>query len=202
MSRLQNLILVLWGVVLLLFAAFNWQLIWEPEQIVFLFMDFEFSLLLWLVVSAFAVALVLRLLAGVGNRTNLRKADKEINSIKARAFDGVSGEFDKLVREMKDHVDERIERITSLLSSAPATPPPEPGASAAPAAPPPEQAGGDEGKKEDEWRSLAGAAPAENSAGEAAEAPGAGADDPDSNAGGETEAGEDKKSKGRRKGKT
>jgi hypothetical protein len=185
MNRLQNLVLVIWAVVLLLFVAFNWQMIWKPVDVVFLFMDFNLSLLLWLVLAGFGVALLLRVLASGAVRTGRRRAEKEIHMIKAKAFDGVTDEFERMVNDVKKHLDERIRSLTAQAPAPPVSSP-------EPATPPKEEGAAEPSENEgDAWRALAGAA----STDEAAE--GAAAEDTPASA----EASQEKKPKRGRKGK-
>ena len=126
MNRLQNIVLAIWAVLLLLFVAFNWQMAWRPVEVVFLFTQFNIPVLLWLVLGGVAVAAVLRVLAELDFRTRRRRTDKELHDIKAKAFDGLTGEFDKMVAKLQDQLGERIE---TLLGDHPSGKSDDPGAS-------------------------------------------------------------------------
>lgn len=188
MNRLQNLVLVIWGIILLLLVAFNWQMIWKPVDLVYLFMDFKLRLILWLVVAGFGVPLALRLIAAMTIGSSRRRADKEISVIKAKAFDGVTGEFERLVNEVKAHVDERIRSIRG--PEAPEAGDAKPVVEAEPEKPP---AKDDEPEKKDgAWRALSGAAPADDPPGDESE---------EEEEGEDASAGEEKKpARGRGKG--
>jgi uncharacterized integral membrane protein len=113
MNRLQNVVFAVLVVLLLLFAAFNWQLVWRPVEVVFLFQDFSVRIILWLILGGIVGGGVLRALAEVDFRTRRRRADKEIHLIKSRAFDGLTGEFDKMVHQLQDQLGERIQSMLS-----------------------------------------------------------------------------------------
>lgn len=130
MNRLQNVVFAVWVVLLLLFAAFNWQLVWRPVEVVFLFQEFSARIILWLILAGLLAGGVLRALAEVDFRTRRRRADKEIHMIKSRAFDGLTGEFDKMVQQLQEQLGERIqsmlsERGTEKERDSAAPPPPE-----------------------------------------------------------------------------
>ncbi len=111
MNRIQNAVLVVWVVLLLMFAAFNWQMVWRPVEIVFLFQEFNLPVILWLILGGIGASGVLRALSELEVRTRRRRADKEIHAIKAKAFDGLSGEFDKLVSQLQTQLGDRIQTM-------------------------------------------------------------------------------------------
>lgn len=111
MNRLQNAVFVVWVVVLLLFVAFNWQMVWRPVTVVFLFQEFSMPIILWLVLGGVAAAGVLRAMAELEARTRRKRADKEIHAVKAKAFDGMTGEFDKLVANLQTQLGDRIQTM-------------------------------------------------------------------------------------------
>lgn len=143
MNRLQNVVLAIWVVLLLLFVAFNWQMAWRPVEVVFLFTSFNVPVILWLVLGGVAAAALLRILAELDVRTRRRRTDKEIHAIKAKAFDGLTGEFDKMVSKLQDQLGERIQ---SMLGEQPPKTDDDPGA------PPPAQpaSASNDGEDEDE----------------------------------------------------
>ena len=85
--------------------------------------------MLWLILGGIGAAGVLRALSGLEARTRRKRADKEIHAIKAKAFDGLSGEFDKLVSKLQTQLGDRIQSLLGEHSGEkPAegeTPPPE-----------------------------------------------------------------------------
>ena len=107
MNRLQNAVLVIWVVVLLLFVAFNWQMAWRPVEIVFLFQQIYIPVILWLVLGGIAAAGVLRGLSELEVRARRKRSDKEIHAIKAKAFDGLTREVDKLVSQLQSQLGDR-----------------------------------------------------------------------------------------------
>ena len=119
MNRIMNAVLVVWVVVLLLFVAFNWQLVWRPVDVVFLFQEFSMPILLWLVLGGTGTAIALRLLADLEMRAKRRRADKEIQATKAQAFDNLTSEFDKMMSQLQTQLGDRIQ---SLLGGQPAAP--------------------------------------------------------------------------------
>jgi uncharacterized integral membrane protein len=129
MNRIQNAVLVVWVVLLLLFAAFNWQMVWRPVEIVFLFQEFNMPVILWLILGGIGASGLLRAMSELEVRTRRRRADKEIHAIKAKAFDGLSGEFDKLVSQLQSQLGDRIQTMLGEQGGEkPAdgeTPPPE-----------------------------------------------------------------------------
>ena len=125
MNRLQNLILIFWGLALLLFVAFNWSLINRVVDFSYLFMDFHGKILLWLSLLGFAVPLALRLMGSVTLRTTQRKTEKEISSIKSKAFDGLSTEFTRLGEKLEGQLNNQLQSI-SAAKMPPETPPEEP----------------------------------------------------------------------------
>ena len=113
MNRLQNVVLAVWAVLVLLFVAFNWKLIGEQVDVSYLFMDFRVKFYLWMVLVALGVPAALRILAEVDARTKRRRADRELHLIKSKAFDGLTGEFDKMVRQLQEQLGERIHGMLS-----------------------------------------------------------------------------------------
>ena len=111
MNRVGNLLLVVWTVVLLLVVAFNWRLVLQPTGFSYLFFDLELRLYLWLIVGAFAMPLALWLLAGLSSRTSQRRSEKEINLIKAKAFDGLAGDFENMVKQLQENLENRIREV-------------------------------------------------------------------------------------------
>ena len=111
MNRVENLLLVAWTVVLLLLVAFNWRLVLEPIGFSYLFFDLQLRLYLWLILGAFAMPLTLRLLAGLGSRTSQRRSEREINLIKAKAFDGLAGDFETMVKQLQENLENRIREV-------------------------------------------------------------------------------------------
>ncbi|MCZ6843087.1 MAG: hypothetical protein O7G32_09685 [SAR324 cluster bacterium] len=108
MNRFQTLLLAIWAVLLTLFVAFNWQLMGTEVMVAYLFMEFNIRLYMWLVVVAFGVPVLLRLLSGLDTRTRKKRSDRELHLIKSKAFDGLTGEFDKMLRQLQDQLDGRI----------------------------------------------------------------------------------------------
>ena len=129
MSRFQNAVFVVWVVLLLLFGAFNWQMVLRPVEIVFLFQGFNLPVLLWLILGGIGATAVLRAFSEIEVRTRRKRADKEIHAIKAKAFDGLSGEFDKLVSQLQSQLGDSIQSMLGEHGGGkPAdgeTPPPE-----------------------------------------------------------------------------
>ena len=119
MNRIMNAVLVVWVVVLLLFVAFNWQLVWRPVDVVFLFQEFSMPILMWLVLGGTGTAVALRLLADLEMRAKRRRADKEIQATKAKAFDNLTAEFDKMMGQLQTQLSDRIQ---ALLGGQPAAP--------------------------------------------------------------------------------
>ena len=119
MNRFQNAVLVVWVVVLLLFVAFNWQMVWRPVEIVFLFQQIYIPVILWLVLGGIAAAGVLRGLSELEVRSRRKRSDKEIHAIKAKAFDGLTREVDKLVTQLQSQLGDR-----AVENEAPAEKPP------------------------------------------------------------------------------
>lgn len=113
MNRLQNVVLAVWAVAVLLFVAFNWQLMSTQVDVSYLFMDFRVKVYLWMVLVALGVPAALRILAEVDARTKRRRADRELHLIKSKAFDGLTGEFDKMVRQLQEQLGERIHGMLS-----------------------------------------------------------------------------------------
>ena len=142
MNRVGNLLLVVWTVVLLLLVAFNWQDVWTPQTISYMFVDFQFHLLAWLIVGAFAMPLALWLMAGLSSRTSQRRSDREINLIKAKAFDGLAGDFENMVKQLQENLENRIREVLTEQAAKnrePIVTDPEPEeAPAEPTDPPPE----------------------------------------------------------------
>ena len=119
MNRLQNIILIVWALLLALFVAFNWQLVNRIVDIEFLWMSFQIQLLLWLILLGFALPLALRLINGMNTHTTQRKKEKEISSIKSKAFDGLSGEFEKLGERLQDKLIGRIHNLYDEFKAKP-----------------------------------------------------------------------------------
>ena len=111
MNRVENLLLVVWTVVLLLLVAFNWRLFLEPVGFSYLFFDLQLRLYLWLILGAFAMPLTLRLMAGLSSRTSQRRSEREINLIKAKAFDGLAGDFETMVKQLQENLENRIREV-------------------------------------------------------------------------------------------
>ena len=141
MSRLQNLIMVLWGLALVLFIAFNWSLVNRVVDVSYLFMDFQVKILLWLSLLGFAVPLSFRILTSLFTRNVQRKSEKEITSIKSKAYDGLTGEFDRLGEKLESRINDRL--ASMMASSAAASQ----SASAETDTPEEEPSEEDEGKK-------------------------------------------------------
>lgn len=118
MNRIQNALLVVWVVVLLLFVAFNWQMVWRPQDVVFLFQEFTMPIMMWLVLGGIAAAGTLRVLSEMEVRTRRRRADKEIHAIKSKAFDSLTGEFEKMMSQMQNQLGERIETMLGGQAAA------------------------------------------------------------------------------------
>ena len=119
MNRLQNLIVIIWGLALLLFIAFNWDLVNRDVDISFLFMDFQVSsLLMWLALPAFLVPLVLRLISSAMQTTIVRRTEKEISSIKSKAYDGLSSEFTRLGEKLEGQLNSQLKSIRAAQATA------------------------------------------------------------------------------------
>ena len=139
MNRLQNLILILWGLALLLFIAFNWSLVNRVVDINYMFIDLQIKLLLWLALLGFAVPLGLRIISSLTLRTTQRRTEKEISSIKSKAYDGLTTEFSRLGEKLEGQLS------TQLQSIAKAQPTPGETSEETPAT----EAGGNASKKKD-----------------------------------------------------
>jgi uncharacterized integral membrane protein len=111
LSRLQNLLLAVWILILLLLAAFNWPLVSRSEPVGFLFMAFEISWGLWIVVLGAAVALLLRLLAWTENRHLARRTQAELTWLKAKAFDERSGELESMARTLQERLEQSMRSL-------------------------------------------------------------------------------------------
>lgn len=111
MRRLQNLVLVLWAVALLLFVAFNWELSLRLVEVRYLFVQVEVHLLLWLLLGAFAVPLLLRILGATETTTTRRRSEKELHVVKARAYDGLSGEFSRLGEQLQERLEGYVKNL-------------------------------------------------------------------------------------------
>lgn len=109
MKRFQNVILVLWALLLILFYAFNWEYAWRPQRFDFLFMELQMRLVFWLGIGGFAIALVVRLLGGVETSGVKRRSSQSLDQLSARLHETRSRELEELV--------ERVEtRFKSMLS--------------------------------------------------------------------------------------
>lgn len=114
MSRLQNLLLIVWVLFLLLVALFNWPLVTRTETIGFLFMNFDVSWGLVLILGGAGVAALLRLIGWMEGRTLSRRTQAEVQRLKAKAFDERGTELEAFAQT----VQERMERtVRSLLGS-------------------------------------------------------------------------------------
>ena len=114
MSRLQNLLVLIWILFLLLVALFNWPLVSRTEPIGFLFMTFEVAWGLWLLLLGVAAVLLIRLLGWSEARTLSRRTSSELTRLKAKAFDERSGELERFAKTLQ----EQLERtLRSLLGS-------------------------------------------------------------------------------------
>ncbi len=129
MNRMQNYLLSLLGLGSLLFVAFNWSLVWQEVTISFLFIDIPLQPYVWLVAVGFGVAAVNRWLAAAELRTQRRRAEQEIQRVKAEAMDAHIREVDTIAEK----VQQRLQENLLLLARAPADP--APGADDAPATP-------------------------------------------------------------------
>jgi len=117
MNRIQNLIVVVWALALLLFVAFNWSLINRVVDISYLFMDFQVKVLLWLSFLGLAVPVSLRLIAAFFARTSQRRSEKELTSVKSKAYDGLTSEFDRLGEKLSEKLENQIKDRIDLLVS-------------------------------------------------------------------------------------
>ena len=114
MSRLQNLLVLIWILFLLLVALFNWPLVSRTETVGFLFMNFEAAWGFWLLLLGVAVVLLIRLLGWSEARALSRRTSSELTRLKAKAFDERSGELESFAKTLQ----ERLERtVRSLLGS-------------------------------------------------------------------------------------
>jgi uncharacterized integral membrane protein len=114
MSRLQNLLLLIWILFLVLLALFNWSAVSRAEPLAFLFMTFDAAWGLWLILLGAVVPALLRLIAWAEARAIERRAGAELTRLKAKAFDERGSELESFASALQ----ERLERsIRALLGS-------------------------------------------------------------------------------------
>lgn len=114
MNRLQNLLLIVWVLILVLLALFNWPLVTRTETIGFLFMNFEVAWGLVLLLLGAGVPALLRLIGWIEARALSRRTQAEVTRLKAKAFDERGNELETFAQG----VQERVERtVRSLLGS-------------------------------------------------------------------------------------
>ena len=122
MHRLQTIVLVVWVGFVLLLALFNWSLLWRVEPVEFLFVEFESSLFLWVALLGVGVAVALRAMSGSEARTAAKRLGREIDRLKAQAFDERSGELDNLATRIQEKVEEALKTIVAARNDPPPAP--------------------------------------------------------------------------------
>ncbi len=108
MSRLQNVLLVVWGAVLLGLIASNWRAVWAPLEVTFLFVSFDSRLVLWLMVGAFALPLLFRWLASRDRGAARREAEAQVERIKSQAFDDRGGDLDRMMEQLRERLEAAV----------------------------------------------------------------------------------------------
>jgi len=111
MSRLQNLLLLIWFLFLLLLALFNWPLVSRTETIGFLFMKFDLAWGLWLVVLGIAVPALIRLIGWSEAHSLSRRTSSELTRLKAKAFDERSGELESFAKTLQERLESSIRSL-------------------------------------------------------------------------------------------
>jgi len=114
LRRLQNLLLLAWALVLLLFLAFNWSLVWREIPIRYLFMDVPLQPFLWLLVGGLGVAGALRVLAAMEERALRRHAEREVNRIKAEALDAHTREVEQIAERVHQRLEQKLPQLMQL----------------------------------------------------------------------------------------
>ena len=122
MHRLQTIVLVVWVVFVLLLALFNWSLLWRVEPVEFLFVEFELSLFLWFALLGVGVAAALRAMSWSEARAAAKRLGREIDRLKAQAFDERSGELDNLATRIQEKVEEALKTIVAARNDPPPAP--------------------------------------------------------------------------------
>lgn len=122
MSRIQNYILFLWIVSLLFFIAFNWQVFWSDSTVNYMFMQFQLQPFLWLVLAGIGVPVALRVFSTLEARNKETRTEKEFDLLRARAFDGLSGEFQKLSSQLEKTLEDQIQAKLAQVSENKALP--------------------------------------------------------------------------------
>ena len=122
MKRLQNFLLIVWVVSILLFAAFNWNILWSDESFTFLFMDFEGPWLFWFLLAALGMPLLTRLLASAGARRTEREASDAVAEIKIKAFDRRDDDLAALAQQVQDKLEATIRETMSRAAAEGDTP--------------------------------------------------------------------------------
>ncbi len=111
MRSLQNIILVLWAVVLLLFLAFNWQLVWRPLDFNILFMDFQMRLLFWPNVVALVAAAFMSLLGAMETRSLQRRMSQSMDKLSAHVHSERSKELEELLGRVEGRFKEMLGKL-------------------------------------------------------------------------------------------
>jgi hypothetical protein len=120
MRRAQNILLGLWVAALIVLALFNWSLLSRPEPVVFLFAEFESAWGLWLLGLALLFPVLMRLIAWADSRWTERRAQTELQRLKAKAFDERGAELEQLARSIQERVETSVR---SVLGGSPASRP-------------------------------------------------------------------------------
>ena len=108
MKRIQNIIMGLWIIIILLFALFNWDLLWREEPITLLFVEFMMPWAFWAAILALALPLLFRWIGAAETRVHDRRAEKEIAELKAKAFDQRGEELENLVQRIQSGIESTV----------------------------------------------------------------------------------------------
>ncbi len=111
MNRLQNIIMGLWIFIIILFALFNWDLVWREEPVTLLFVDFLVPWAFWFAILALVLPLLFRWMGAAEARAHDRRAEKEIAELKAKAFDGRGAELENLVQRIQSRIESTVREL-------------------------------------------------------------------------------------------
>ena len=127
MKRAQNILMIGWAALVVLFALFNWELLWREEPVTFLFVDFLLPWAFWLALPALAIPWCFLLIGRAEARRLEKRAAKELAALKAKAFDERGAEMDQLVNRIQTQVESSLRAFVPGASLPPGEAPPKDG---------------------------------------------------------------------------
>ena len=127
MKRAQNILMIGWAALVVLFALFNWELLWREETVTFLFVEFLLPWAFWLAFSALVFSLLFLVIGQAAARRLENRAAKDLAALKAKAFDERGAEMDQLVNRIQTQVESSLRAYAPGSSLPPGESPPDDG---------------------------------------------------------------------------